>query len=138
MQERSDAAIAQHGWKALFKELDEDGDGTLDGSEFLVGLRSNGETEEAISDKDIAKAFKSADKDGGGELDGEEFAAFIKFLDDKAVSGMQVDRTTRALMEMVGNLRKAAATKIFDGAGASKGKEAPRGYKTHVHEHRST
>ena len=114
MQERSDAAIAQHGWKALFKELDEDGDGTLDGAEFLAGLRKNGVTEDAISDKEIAKAFKSADKDGGGELDGEEFAAFIKFLDDKAVSGMQLDRTTRALMEMVGNLRKAAAKKIQD------------------------
>ncbi len=66
----------------MFKEIDTDGNGTIDYSEFLMATMN--ETQLLSTDK-LKAAFKMFDKDGSGTISKEEIKETLGQLDDKLV-----------------------------------------------------
>ena len=116
LQKRSQEAVMQAGWKALFKLIDTDGSGALDCDEFTAALRKSGITPDTISDLDLRRTFQSVDKDGSGEVDGAEFAAWLVGLEQQAATaeerGQQLSRPTKALMKCMSAIMDASGAQV--------------------------
>jgi len=66
----------------MFKEIDTDGNGTIDYSEFLMATMN--ETQ-LLSQEKLKAAFKMFDKDGSGTISKDEIKEAMGQLDEKLV-----------------------------------------------------
>jgi hypothetical protein len=72
----------EDGARNAFANFDEDGSGTLDKTEFLVGLRSLGINDISTDEFDVV--WPLFDVSGDGEVDLDEFIAFLKKGNNKS------------------------------------------------------
>ena len=74
----SHKAVMEHGFQALFKQYDDDGNGELDINEFAAAVRDDLHIgRDVLPDYELRKMFYAVDADGGGTVDGQEFAQWL-------------------------------------------------------------
>jgi calmodulin len=61
--------------QALFRVLDQDGNGTISADELTLVMTYDGEK---ITDKEVEELIKEADSDGDGEINLEEFVMMVQ------------------------------------------------------------
>ena len=76
----------------MIREVDADGDGTIDFTEFLTMMARK--MKESNSESDIKEAFKVFDKDGDGLISAAELRAVMKNLGEQ-LTDQEVDEMIR-------------------------------------------
>eukprot|EP01052_Picozoa_sp_SAG31_P039964 SAG31_NODE_5670_length_2392_cov_1.739206_2_plen_588_part_01 len=95
-RQHSSDAVADQGWKQLFRRYDKDGDGEIDMVEFRLAVRNDCEISRAVvSDREVGELFKAVDCDGGGSVNADEFKAFL--LSDAFAKDMSIEVFSRAM-----------------------------------------
>ena len=71
-------AAEEFGLRRLFDEMDEDGNGELDISEFIKAVRSCDINERVVPDDDVERMFEIVDEDKSGAIDATELVAIVQ------------------------------------------------------------
>ena len=84
--------------KALWTELDKDGDGTVSSAEWGKGVAKHWKTMSkffgGVSQKKVGKLFKELDADHSGDLSWEEFTGAIDSVDAETALGASQQETS--------------------------------------------
>ena len=100
MQEKIKLRMSEKEIKKLLKDLDKDGDGTIDVAEFLEKVGSGSKRDvihkALVKRSGIRKAFEKYDKDGNGFITSDEFT---KVVEDKYGSKLTSKEMRKLLKE---------------------------------------
>merc|ERR1712150_225516 len=100
MQEKIKLRMSEKEIKKLLKELDKDGDGTIDVEEFLDKVGSGSKRDvihkALVKRSGIRKAFNKYDKDGNGFITRDEFKNVVE---DKYGSKLTSKETKKLMKE---------------------------------------
>jgi Ca2+-binding EF-hand superfamily protein len=74
----SKKAVMEHGFDALFKQYDDDGNGELDMDEFTTAVRNDLQIGvDVLPNHELRKMFYAVDADRGGSVDAQEFVTWL-------------------------------------------------------------
>ena len=100
MEEKIKLRMSEKQIKKLLKELDQDGDGTIDITEFLDKVGSGSKRDvihkALVKRSGIRKAFEKYDKDGNGFITSDEFR---KVVEDKYGSKLSSKEVKKLMKE---------------------------------------
>eukprot|EP01043_Picozoa_sp_COSAG02_P005658 COSAG02_NODE_155_length_33066_cov_32.167562_2_plen_889_part_00 len=116
LQSKSEEVVQKEGWAALFRQMDQDGNGALDVTEFTEAVRKSGVGPNDISNYDLKRTFEAVDADGGGEIDGEELAAWLMALtreEERAEArGKALPKSKQALIRCMNAIKEASSQQV--------------------------
>ena len=100
MQEKIKLRMSEKEVRTLVKELDRDGDGTIDVAEFLDTVGSGSKRDvihkALVKRSGIRKAFEKYDKDGNGYITNDEFRKVVEDKYSATLSSKEIKKLMKA------------------------------------------